>query len=257
MTKQEKTAVKVRKLLAISRDGNASEAEIQNAMNHAHRLMGEYHLSEEDLGHEPQTDYDKIDEAECNRNYSFIGKKAFQWECSLAFFVSDFVGVPFFLRHKSELVNKNGITQFDQKQNPRFGKAFVFYGLTEDAAIASELYDELRLLIATMAVSTWGSVYKGDGAVYSQGFVEGLKSQLEKTKTIEHQETSTVLVHRRDDLIKYKEKKAKQFLSTVCKIKLSSRTGGTGASGSNTAYRDGKSDGSKASVSSDRSKKIC
>lgn len=259
MTKQEKIAKKVRNLFAIAGDKEASDAEIQNAMNHAHRLMGEYHLSEEDLGHEPQNDYEKVDESKFNRKRSFIGKKIFAWESHLSHFISKFVGIPYYLDHDFKMVRKNGFVQFDEKENPRKGKSIVFYGIDEDAAIASELYDELRLLIATMAVASWGSVYKGDGAVYSEGFVSGLLSQLRESEKLESKvesSTAMVLVHRREDLIKYKKEKADLFLRKDCGIKLRAGYGLSGGSGSHAARSQGKSDGRNTNVSATRAKKL-
>ncbi len=260
MTKQEKIAKKVRNLLAIAEDDAASTGEIQNAMNHAHRLMGEYHLSEDDLAHEPQDDYSKVDKSEFTRRRSYIGKKSFAWENSLAHFVSEFVGIPFYITRKPVVAKRNGILLLDEKGNIRKGKAFVFYGVAEDSAIACELFDELRLLISTMAVAKYASVYKGEGAVYSQGFVSGLNSQLKETAKLEHQETTStalVLVHRREDLIKYKKEKARNYLIRKCGIRLVTGTGLRGGSGSSAAYSDGKTDGAKATASADRSRKIC
>ncbi len=259
MTKQEKIAQKVKHLLAIAGDDAASDAEIQNAMNHAHKLMGEYHLSEEDLSHEPQDDYSDVDNAEFDRQRAFVGKKAFQWECSLARFISEFVGIPYYLTNKTQIVKKNGFAQFDENDDPRYGKSFVFYGVAEDSKIAVELYDELRMLIATMAVASWGSVYKGEGAVYSQGFVVGLDQQLKEAEKLEHHENSTtamVLVHRREDLIEYEKKKAGLYLKKEHGITLRKGAGRPGGRGGHKAFSQGKADGRKTSVSAARANKL-
>lgn len=262
MIKQEKIAKKVKNLLAIAKDDHASDAEIQNAMNHAHRLMGEYHLTEDDLSHEPQDDYANVDNANFTRQKSYIGRKAYLWESTLAHFVCDFVGIPFYITNQPEIARKNGIVLLDEKGKPRQGKAYVFYGIAEDAIIAADLYDELRLLISTMAVARWASVYKGEGAVYSQGFVAGLNSQLEESRfiglnTTKDSPTTLILIHRRDDLIEYKKKKANNYLNKELGIKLVSGQGKPGASGSHAAYSEGQADGSKTSISAARSKKLC
>jgi len=257
---QERIADKIRKLLAIASDDAASEAEIQNAMNFAAKMMAAHHLTEDDLSHEPDDDYKKVDKSEFGDRRSYVGRKAFHWEMVLATFVSRFVGVPVYRDNQLRIVrNRRGIAQMDEKDNPRKGKSVVFYGVDEDAAIAAELYDELRGLIASMAVIRFASVYKGDGGMYSEGFVSGLFSQLKKAKNLENNSGSTamILVARRDDLIKYKEKAAKNWLSKSQGIRVSKRGGQTrGARGSREAFSEGKADGASTNVGATRNKKL-
>jgi len=258
--KQERIAAKIRKILNIAEDDAASAEEIQNAMNHAKRLMDSHHLTMEDLGHEPEDDYQKVDQANMDQCSAFVGKKVFLWESMLSLFVSEFVGVPVYATSRPQkIITPAGLGVFDDKGQPKFGKAFVFYGVAEDAAIAVELFNELRQMISTLALGKWGTIYKGDGATYAEGFVNGLNTQLRQSSKIEQQTstTSMILLSRRDDLIKYKEKKAANWLSTEHNIRLRSGNRRPGSrTGSHSAYSEGRSDGSRADVSATRRRKI-
>jgi hypothetical protein len=250
--KRERIASKVRKLLAIAQDDATGEAEMQNAMNFALKMMEAHHLSEEDLAHEPQDDYSKVDRAEFDRVRSFVGSKLYWWENILAGFVSKLVGVPVYVDKERQLVrSRAGIV----RQPPTRASSVVFYGVAEDALIAAELYDDLRALIGVMATAKWGSMYRGDGAAYAQGFVTGLLSKLRESKRLGHSDTSSttamILVARRDDLIKYKERKAELWLAE--QHGLRTRKGGSGRgrgtrTGSRDAYTEGRTDGQSADV---------
>lgn len=258
---KERIANKVRKLMAIAGDGSASEAEIQNAMNHANRLIGEHHLTKDDLNHEPQDDYDKVDSAEFNDFRTYVGKKQYAWEHRLAMFVSRFVGVSVYADWKIRIVRgPDGFARFCEKTGePLYGKSFVYYGVAEDSAIAVDLFNELRQLIATLAVARWGSVFRGDGEAYSEGFVTGLNTQLEKANRIEQQgtdSTALVLSHRRRDLIRYKQDKARDWLKAERGIKLRAGTNKTGSAGSWEARSEGVRDGKSADVSAARRRKL-
>lgn len=260
----ERIIERVRKLLALAGDDGATDGEIQNAMQHAQRLMGEHHLTEQDLAHEPQDDYSKVDNAAYGRYSAFVGKMAFSWELFLANFVESFVGVPCYIENEVRQVRKNGFCIFDD-DGPRYGKAIVFYGVAEDAMMAVELYDELRILIATMATGRWGGCYRGDGAAYAEGFVSGLRSRLNESRRTEKEQariaastssTALVLVERRDELVKYKSDKANDWLKKTTGWKL--RKGGrrNGSSGSHEARTEGVRDGRNTDVSTTRRKKL-
>lgn len=256
----DRIAAKVRKLLAIAGDEGASDAEIQNAMNHAHRIMDKHHLTEDDLGHEPDDDYAKVDKAEFGTFRAYVGKKAFTWECRLASFVSEFAGVPVYIDPEIRIVRAaSGFAVFDENDDPKYGKSFVYFGVAEDCRIAVELYNELRSLIATMAVGRWGTVYRGDGAAYSEGFVAGLYSQLKRARIEERNESSStalVLSARRDELVKYKKSKATAWLKRAKGINLSRSQRRSGSNGSWRARSEGVQDGANTDVTATRRRKI-
>jgi hypothetical protein len=144
--------------------------------------------------------------------------------------------------------------------DPKYGASFVYYGVAEDAKMAAEIYDDLRLLIASMAVAKWGTIFKGDGAAYAEGFVMGLihkhgQSEIE-AKKIATDSTSMVLIARRDDLIAYKQDKSKDWLKKEKGIKLGKGSQWGGSSGSRQAHNEGFQDGQNTDVSNTKSKKL-
>lgn len=264
----QKVIDKVRKLLNMTGENGATDAEIQNAMDRAQKLMHEHHLSEADLNHEPVDDYKKVDEAEYSTFRTFVGGAFYKWEMDLASFVQEFVGCPCYLDNNKKLAKKNGIVltyEWGGKEYTWNGKSIVFYGIAEDAAIAANLYEEMRKLISTMAMAKWGKVYKGDGAAYSEGFVMGLFSTMRKARESEKSQaklsnssTGLVLVARRDDLVKYKKTKADNWLKEAKGIELKKPSAGNWGAYDNqsSARSEGFSDGKATNVSAARSKKI-
>lgn len=251
---------KIRKLLATAGDDGASDNEIQSAVNIARKMMTAHHLTEEDLAHEPKDDYRKIDEADFGEIRSFIGKTIALWENQLAGVVSEFVGCPCYIDNNKKPIRKNGLVQFGADDEPLLAKSAVFYGVAEDAAIASQLYDDMRELIAAMAVGRTGKVYKSEGASYCQGFVLALNSKIKQAARIEMQGpgNGALIVLRSKDLIEYKQTKAKNWLKEAKGFKI--RVGGKGAGSrvgfNRDAFQQGRKDGANAEMTADRKKKL-
>lgn len=252
---------KVRSLFAKTTERGASEAEAATAVAMAQRLMASYHLSEEDLAHEPADDYAAVDDAKFGEYRSYVGRVVYAWEGSLAMFVSGFVGAPCYIDNAVRVVRRGEIVQLDENGCTKNGKSIVFYGVAEDAIMASDIYDELRMLIASMAVAKWGGCYKGDGGMYAQGFVVGLYEKHKKADEQARIEASTsttsmVLVARRNDLIQYKRDRAKSWLAIEKGIKLRNKRSAGGANGSSSAWGSGRSDGAATDVNRSRARKI-
>lgn len=260
---------KIRKIMAIAGDGAASEEEIENALRHAQRLMDKHHLTEDDLAHAPEDDYATVDRATFGDHRSWVGVKMYAWETRLSQFVADLVGVKIYCDYVRPM-RVRGVMQFSDDGKRKRGRSFVFFGVDEDAHIAAEMFDELRLMIAAMARLKWGQVYVRDGGAYCEGFVSGLQSKLCESRDAEKLEAqrciaqtdasdranALVLIERRTALVKYKRDKASEWLSKEKGIKL--RSGGSrgGASGSGDARREGHSDGRAANVSAIRRRKL-
>lgn len=261
------TIAKVQKLLNMTGEKGASENEIAVAMMMAHKLMDKHHLSEADLA--AATDpIAALDNAEMDEFRSFVGKALSAWESGLASFVQKFVGgAKCYMDKELRVIREYGIVQFDPKTDePRYGKSYVFFGVAEDAAIAKHLFDELRTLIATMATTRWGKVYKGEGASYCQGFVAGLFNHLKKAIVQEREQaklpgnsTALMVMEKRSDLIEAKQDKADEWIRKEKGIHL--RKGG-GQAGSrvgfdHSAHSQGVVDGQNTDVSATRKKKLC
>lgn len=262
----EKIIAKIKKLLNIANNDASSDGDIQASMNAVHNLMNRHHLTEEDLAHEPADDYKKTDDAEKGLYRSWLGGKMYSWESSLAVFVSTFVGVPCYADKQKLQAQDNGILKRDRATGKTWmGKSIVFYGVAEDAQIAKELYDDLRLLICTMAFAKFEQIYKLEGGKYCEGFVQGLDAQLKRENAQEKklaQDTSSstglLVIERRDDLIKYKEKVATKWLKQKMGEKFKLRKGAqtSGASGDFEAWAQGVKDGKNTEVAATRNKKL-
>jgi len=254
----------LRKLLNVTKENAATEGEIESALAASKKLMEAHHLSEEDLGQEPEQQYRDVESAEMRQQYATIGNRFYYWENCLSHFVSEFVGGVGVYRNKRKRPARNaqGIVTLDKNEKVVKGVSFVFYGAAEDVEIATELFLELRLIIMTMARLKFGGCFKGDGGYYAEGFVTGLNTKLAKNKRDERLEckdktTALVLIERRQDLIQRKEDHAKQWLSEQAGVKLRTRSGGySGATGRYEAFTEGKSDGKQAEVNPARTKKL-
>lgn len=254
---------KIKKALAIANDDQSSDGEIQAAMSAVQKMMDKYHLSEEDLANDEADDFKKVDQSDFTQFRSWIGGKLYRWESDLAAFVSKFVGSPCCIDNEKKLArDENGLLKRDSWYNEPFhGKSVVFYGVAEDALIARDLYDELRRIISTTAYLRFGNVYVKEGGAYAEGFVTGLRSQMNEQKRVARLEakpgtTGLILIERRDALTKYKEERAKDWLKIKVGINLVKGSGSYGASGSESAFGQGIRDGKNADVGSARMKKI-
>lgn len=265
MTNLEQVKDTVRKLLNLARNDAATDGEINNALKFAQRMMSEHHLSEDDLGQEPEDQYEAIDQAECGQTFTSVGRKIYLWESQLARFCAAFVGgVKYYASH-SQSVQRSaaGIAT----ANGDYGKRFCFYGLSDEARLAGELFDDLRLTIITMGKLKFGGCYRGDGGMYSEGFVDGLFDRMyaereserkEAKKLVEQsgQSTALVLVERRADLVQRKEQRATDWLTKDKGITLVSGSRRSGAYGSSSARSEGMADGRKANPSVTRAKRL-
>lgn len=257
---------KVQRLLAIGGDSGASEAEVQNAMAHARRLIESHNLSEADLATDPADDRRRVDTADFDRCASFVGSRFYAWEQSLGGYVSDLVGCDAYADDSIRLARRFGRVLADSDGNTYSGKSLVFFGVAEDAALAATLFDDLRLLIATMARTRWGSVYRGDGAVYCQGFVLGLLDKLHRERRRldctarddagAGSSNALVLLERRNDLAKYKRQRSMDWLSERHGIELRDARRPAGARGSHEAWNEGLRDGRATDVEAQRLRKL-
>ena len=238
---------RIRKLLNVAADDAASDGEIANAITAARNLMHAYQLEEADC------ELQQEKKAHGRRTASTNGTRATYWEGQLAHFVCDLVGGVQCYNDRSANARVEGGTV-------KRCKAFTFYGLDEEAKLAAETYEELVATIATMAKLKFGGWYRGDGAMYAEGFVQGLNQQIAKAdEEAMKTETGTALVVRSQELIEAKKAEGSRWLEDVCKIKLragSRRTGST--TGSFDALKAGRADGRNANLNGvgQRRKKI-
>tara|TARA_R110000824_G_scaffold172434_1_gene350339 strand:+ start:54395 stop:55183 length:789 start_codon:yes stop_codon:yes gene_type:complete len=255
---------KIMGLLNISADDAASEAEIETALRLAKKMMERHHLSEDDLVDSPEDQVRAAQDAEKTDFASPVGKKIYRWEKSLSTFVRDLVGgIGCYTARHQTAKTPAGFPIRDEDGNEIRTGAIHFYGITEDVYAACEIYSELRTAIVALARIRYGSVFKGSGGLYAEGFVAGLRSKLETEEDqakIEAVETSNsnalVLIERRNALVAAKTASADLWLQHTAGVKLSNRGIGQGASGSHGAFTAGRTDGAGYNVGRTRNRKL-
>lgn len=234
---------KLRKLLNLSGDVSASEGEIDNAMSAATRIMAQHNLTRDDI--DMKSD-DPVANVRMGRHATTsIGGNLSTWESMLAHFVVRFIGYVSWYKTGTQMLKKNGLAVLDEQGNQRKGCLVYFYGSDDSCDAAIEIYEELRDTISAMAQLLHGSWYRGDGALYAQGFCQGLKDahlrSVQALKDGDHETTALVLRDEKNQLAV--QRKSTNWLKKEHGVRLSSGGRRSGASGDPNAYRQGRADG--------------
>jgi hypothetical protein len=247
---------KLKKLLSISKDDSASENEIESSLRIAARLMQSHHLSEDDLFESEEDQVSKIEKSNFKSVTTYVGGKKFKWETVLLSYVARLVGgIVIYTGHRELKKTPSGLLVNGGEK----GVSFHFTGIAEDVEIAKQIFDELRWVIISLARMKHESVFKGEGAVYAEGFVNGLSSKLnvEQHKIANENNTDRglILSKRRNELIKRKTELAYNFLekNSVKLVKKGKLRGGTGT---DKAFEDGLNDGKNYDVSVNKTRKL-
>ena len=148
----------IRKLLNLAANDAATEGEVNNAIRFARKLMLQHQLSEDDCTASEQSDEERIACAECQRfSVNSQSSKCSSWESHLSTFVCKFIGGVHVYLESNRLRRVNGIAQREPSENALMRCAIItFYGLTEDAAAAQQVFEELSVTIAAMGKLKWG-----------------------------------------------------------------------------------------------------
>ena len=246
----------IRDLFNLAENDAAAEGEVENAIRFARRLLDKHHLSEEECRKDPTMNAARSEVMEENGCVVGNGKLAY-WEKQLGGFVQQFVGsVGCYLDYPKE-VKIDGRLQFGDDGKPLVARRVVFFGVAEDAAMASNLYKTLQLTIATMARFRYGGAHRGDGRTYCEGYVSGLYSKLREAVRIDSIDSeSRALVVQSTALAKASKERAIAWRERVTGRKLrAGNARSVGASDPN-AYNQGKADGAKTGVSASRTNKV-
>jgi hypothetical protein len=265
----EDIKAKIRGLLNIAKDDAASENEIETALKIAQKMMERHHLSEYDLTEDPLAQMEQAANAPKTKEAAELGSKIYTWEVILAEAVARHIvkGVGWYSQKTNQ--TPSGLIRRNEHGKPiQFGQ-IMFYGVAEDVEIARRIFTEIRTAIIALARLRYGSVFRGDGAAYAEGFATGLKKKSIQQDTDEREEaqkrlTTTsdnrglILLSRRTDLIRRKEDSAKKWLASPAGggIRLATQSRG-GSSGDDSARQQGMKDGAGYGVSATRSKKLC
>jgi len=260
-----KAAEKIRKLLRVAADSGASEHEIELCLARAERLMREHHLSELDLAEEAAVFGEAGFRGEFRKRNAHAARKCYTWEHRLAGFVQEYVGGVGYFGATDVACDDDGQPFRDLNGVPFHASTIVFFGLVDDIDLAIVLFCDLREVIIQLARISHSSCFRGPGASYAQGFVEGLFLQMRNRRTEESDQAITqsgadgeaALILRRDELIRRKEQSAHDWLASPDGggIRLRIRRA-RGSSASRGAYLQGKSDGEEHDIRDRRQKRL-
>jgi hypothetical protein len=132
----------------------STEAEKHNAIRMMQSLMLRHNLSREDITSDDNVESVQFTRIACPVN----GSKAYNWEKSLASYITDHVlpTTQWYIGSKAHRT------------------LFCFYGPLADVRNAIALFRELLVTIAAAAKLQFGGHSRGSGASYAEGYVTGL-----------------------------------------------------------------------------------
>ena len=180
----------IRKILSIAADDAASEQEVQNALAIAAQAHGPSPLIRRGLTDQPAGSgtgrtHSTKGEAEATRGQrenAEVGKGTGPnsgGDCRRGGLL---------LPRIAALTTAAGLSVRDGRGKQIKASAVVFYGIAEDVETAIRLWHELRLAISALARLRYGSVARGDGAAYAEGFVAGVEEKrLKRAADEKHQ----------------------------------------------------------------------
>lgn len=226
---------RVRKLMAF-RDGTATEAEIENALSLAARLMEQHAIDRSEVAAAGGDDRsgDSANPAPARaRAESPLGGNVAHWEVWLAMAVREAVpGVSYYT---------NSFYGQASPGRPGTGRrSWVYwYGPETAVAIARMLFDETRVIIATLAAGMYGGCYRGPGRSYAEGFAQALHRRVQQERQqSERREVVTAIV-RRDAVAN------DQWLARELGVQLTRRSSRRGGPIDRDAFEHGRTDGQR------------
>ncbi|XZE19316.1 DUF2786 domain-containing protein [Pirellulaceae bacterium SH449] len=200
----------LRRLRALDNTANndaSTEGEKRNALQMMQALLLQHNLSREDLLGEAGKPSLQLGRFSCVLNSS----RACTWEHGVAHYLCE------------------EIFPLVQYYSSRLGKRtlFHFYGPQLDCSNCLDLFRELIVTIAAAAQVRFGGFYRGSGASYAEGYVEGLprsrtrSSEVGRNATPGVSDDSQALIAARSLIAR---KAAKDWLYQECGIQLVSST---------------------------------
>jgi len=258
---------RIRKLLNLAADDGAAEGEIDNALRAARQLMLANQLSEDDVTAAPE-DLRTPEEIAADATYGTAkswgdAEREPLWKGCLARVVAEFMGTvqcyhdsPKVLRKATGIVANDGL--------PVSG--WVFYGPAEDCVLAAELHTELLMTCAATAKLKYGgTLLKGPGRDYCDGFVSGLRDKVYASQKEDKiagaivddcRTLSVVDQQRARDIAVAKIFRGSEWLKKEKGVMLRSGSGRGRDIGNSDAYGQGQSDGGSQTMSKTRTAKI-
>lgn len=251
---------RIRAMLNLANDSAAADGEIDNAMRFAAQLMNEHHVSAEDLAAEAAVNGAPPADPDMGQADGLCGTaRLATWESVLGAAIVRLVG-SIKCYQTSVLAKPSGGSVFSSASESR--KALRFYGPTEDATLAAELFDEWRQTIGAMAVGRYGGCYRGDGAMYAYGFACRLSERAgeaeRERRTIPAGSNAIVLASGKSlaEALAHKQALAAKWLAGQgVNLGSAGRRSGYSA-GSLSAREAGRADAGRADFSATRRRKL-
>ena len=236
--KKQEILEKIKKCMATAGNDASTDGEKESALRLAQILMAKHSVDVTDLDTYKDA---KTLEREIGRmaTRSFT-KKPITWENACANFICEFVG---------------GIKWYwlspGHKENPLPSKTalLVFYGEKHLLSLATELYNELKIVIAASARAKIGSFIRGKGRNYGDGFVTGIYRKWKDQYQLLLSSNENALILRNEVIVRDREKAAADWIKNDFGLKLSSSPA-TKKTFDHNAYSRGIADGKNYSLNS-------
>lgn len=263
----DKARRQIRALLNLGADDGATQAEAENALRFARRLMLQHNVDEADVtakdAHELEADAERVAYGK-DSGYT-VGKDLTGWEASLLHAIAALVGtVKSYYRAGQYRRTGAGVIERFPDGNPKLVAEVTFFGPEEDARDAVALFEEWSLTIAALARMKFNGALRGPGRNYAEGFVAGLHERLREMRKQEVAQITSghvangctaLVVQNATALMAAKQAKALQWLAGQG-VKL--RKGGARSGGAydGDARAAGEADGRKASFTRERKARL-
>jgi hypothetical protein len=267
MIEQDRIKKTIRELLNLSENDAAFEQEAENALRFARKLMLRHNIDQSDLEAErTQDEVDAAAEVEYGRKHFYSETSGIAaWERSLNQLVSRLVGTVNWYYSTGELkrTRHGAYVYLDNGKRKRAARV-TFYGPVADCLEAIDLVDEWRQIIIAMARLKCGTVFRGSGRSYCEGFVNGLDDKLDtieqeekkEVKAIAKDRSNALMIRNSTEIMKAKKQKGRAWLKNVARVTLSGTANASTAAHDSSAYQSGKKDGTKASITRTKTKRL-
>jgi hypothetical protein len=238
-TNIDDVVARIRKLMTYANDGSASEAEFENAMGHARRLMEKFNLSESAVLLDDSKKEDLYNSVIQKEGYSRAnGIDNFdKWLAQAACIICDVKCYSSKRTHDKE-TGKPYVS--DRTGRPQEREFLIFYGLPKDCQVAIAMYHELLATMRAMIRFRFPNDWQNHFSSYCTGFTTRLieRANLEKQKGQTENATTTAIVVRKDLLLNRKAEELGLVTRKARRSRISSSEG----------YSAGRDDGGRVSL---------
>jgi hypothetical protein len=242
-TNIDDVVARIRKLMTYANDGSASEAEFENAMGHARKLMEKFNLSESAvlLDDTKKEDLFKSVTTQTGYTRANVFDNFDKWLAQAPCIICD-VRCYTSKKWRDPVTGESYVS--DRTGRPQERELLIFYGLPKDCQIAIAMYHELLATMRAMVRFRFPNDWQQHFSSYCQGFVGRLIERAHAAKATGQQESSmtTAIVVRKDILLDRKREELGLVVGKGRRAKISSGAG----------FAAGRQDGGNVSLGSNQ-----